>query len=75
MMRSLSSTACSLSVAFVLVNFVGKANSLAARKQKVKAASGQGFGSSQKTNFIHTPDTGDESLRLVEFLTAQKAKV
>lgn len=56
------------------MNVIDKANSLAARKSKAKAASGQGFGSSQTTTYIHTPDTGEETQRLVKFLTTQKAK-
>jgi len=55
---------------------IDEVNALASSKSKSKGKStaGTGFGSSQKTTFIHTPDTGEESQRLVKFLTAQKAK-
>mmetsp|Transcript_16156 Transcript_16156/g.44737 ORF Transcript_16156/g.44737 Transcript_16156/m.44737 type:complete len:386 (+) Transcript_16156:159-1316(+) len=55
---------------------IDEVNALASSKSKSKGKStaGTGFGSSQKTTFIHTPDTGKESQRLVKFLTAQKAK-
>mmetsp|Transcript_27695 Transcript_27695/g.60981 ORF Transcript_27695/g.60981 Transcript_27695/m.60981 type:complete len:389 (-) Transcript_27695:100-1266(-) len=58
---------------------INQVNALASSKSKAKAKAGRstggsGFGSSQKTTFIHTPDTGEESQRLLEFLTAQKAK-
>ena len=64
-------------VAFLLANAIGEANALARSKSKAKtgrSTGGGGFGSGQKTTYIHTPDTGEESERLVKFLNAQKAK-
>lgn len=57
--------------------FLSEVNSLAVSKSKGKAGrstGGGGFGSGQTTAFIHTPDTGEESEKLIEFLKAQKAK-
>ena len=62
-------------IAFVCSNAIYDASALARSKSKASGrSSGGGFGSSQKTTYIHTPDTGEESERLVKFLSAQKAK-
>lgn len=58
---------------------VNQVNALASSKSKANAKAGRssggaGFGSDQKTTFIHTPDTGEGSQRLVKFLSAQNAK-
>lgn len=58
--------------AFALINGIDKASGLAGSKANGK--SGKGFGSSVKTTFIHTPDTGEQSQRLLKFLTAQNSK-
>ncbi len=62
-------------IVFVFSNAIYEANALARSKSKASGRStGGGFGSSQKTSYIHTPDTAEESERLVKFLSAQKAK-
>lgn len=70
-----ASFAVSLGVAFVFSDAIHEASALARSKSKATGrSSGGGFGSSQTTTFIHTPDTGEESDRLIKFLNAQKAK-
>mmetsp|Transcript_43842 Transcript_43842/g.91229 ORF Transcript_43842/g.91229 Transcript_43842/m.91229 type:complete len:387 (-) Transcript_43842:200-1360(-) len=69
---------CFFAIAVVCVQVVDEANAFAS-KSKAKAKSGRntgggGFGSSQKTTYIHTPDTGEKSQKLLEFLRGQKAK-
>ena len=62
-------------IASVFTNVVDKANALASSKSKAgRSGGGGGFGSGQKTTFIHTPDTAEETQRLVKFLSAQNAK-
>lgn len=66
-------------VAFVFTTNVKNANALASGKSKSQGKSGRstgggGFGSSKKTTFIHTPDTGEESQRLLKFLNSQHAE-
>lgn len=66
-------------IAFVLINGIDESNALAASKSKARAKAGRstgggGFGSTQKTTYVHTPDTGEESKRLVQFLNGQNAK-
>jgi len=62
-------------IAFVFSSAIYEANALARSKSKATGrSSGGGFGSGQTTTYIHTPDTGEESERLLKFLSAQKAK-
>ena len=61
-------------IALAFINGIDKASGLAHSKSKGNAISGQGFGSGQKTTFIHTPDIGGQSQRLVKFLNSQNAK-
>jgi hypothetical protein len=53
-----------VALAFVVVN--NEVNAL--------ATTSKGFGSASKTKFIHTPDTGEESQQLLQFLALQNAK-
>jgi len=66
-------------VAFVFASVINEATGLANSKSIGRAKNGRstgggGFGSSKRTTFIHTPDTGKESQRLLKFLSAQNAK-
>jgi hypothetical protein len=78
-MRASSFAVHFFGIAFVFTNVIDEANALASSKTKAGAKTGRsggggGFGSGQKTTFIHTPDTGEESQRLLKFLSAQNAK-
>ncbi len=62
-------------IALVFSTASYEANALARSKSKATGrSSGGGFGSAQTTTYTHIPDTGEESERLVKFLSAQKAK-
>ena len=63
----------------LLSTIIDEAFALAVSKSKGRAKPGRssgggGFGSEQKTSFIHTADTGEETQRLLKFLTSQNAK-
>ncbi len=62
-------------VGLVLSNAIHEASALARSQSKATGrSSGGGFGSGQTTTYIHTPDTAEETEKLVKFLKAQKAK-